>query len=181
MLKSLSLAGMTPGSPQSRQIPFEVRVVPVGGLKPANAAAVAVAKPGAEVMSGTDTVKLQHYVVDFAISASQLRFEPGPEGNMHGRFQLLANSFDPDGHTLSRSSSTASAEVKPINYEQVLTDGLRLRQELDVPSQATALRLGVEDLSSPHIGTVELALPVPVVNEERIGKKEKVLPPVEPD
>ncbi len=181
MLKSLSLAGMTPGSPQSRQIPFEVRVVPVGGLKPANATLAAATKPGTDVKTGPDSVKLQHYVVDFAISASQLRFEPGPEGNMHGRFQLLANSFDPDGHTLSRSSSTASAEVKPVNYEQVLTEGLRLRQELDVPSQATSLRLGVEDLSSPHIGTVELALPVPVANDELAGKKEKILPPVEPD
>jgi VWFA-related protein len=185
LLKSLSMAGMTPGSPQSRQIPFEVRIVPVGAPK-AGQPEAGTAKPDKDQDKDKNNtlsaaVKLQHYVVDFAISASQLRFEAGPEGNMHGRFQLLANSFDNDGRPMSRATSTASTEVKPADYGQVLTAGIRLRQELDVPAEASSLRLGVEDLTSPHIGTVELALPVPTPSDDPAGKKEKVLPPVEPD
>ena len=192
LLKSLSMAGMTPGSPQSRQIPFEVRVVPVGSPKTGTPnqpqPEIAKADSAKEKNKGQDkgsvapsAVKLQHYVVDFAISASQLRFEAGPEGNMHGKFQLLANSFDNDGHPMSRAANTASAEVKPADYGQVLTAGIRLRQELDVPAEASYLRLGVEDLTSPHIGTVELALPVPALSDDPTGRKDRVLPPVEPD
>jgi len=178
VLQTASLAGMMHGAPESRQIPFEVRLVPVGDPKTVSTAEVGIRAQG---KNAPTTIKLQRYSVDYAISAGSLRFDPGPEGNLHGNFRLLANSFDSEGKSLLQAASTATADLKPVNYRSVLSDGFRLRQELDVPADASYLRLGIGDVASTYIGTVELQLPVRAMKDDPLARKEKALPPVEPE
>lgn len=177
VLQSMSTAGMMHGSPESRQIPFEVRIVPVGEPRTVSAAEFGVRQEGKNAPA---TSKLQHYSVHFAISAAQLRFDPGPEGHFHGKFRLLANSFDDEGQPLLQKASTAVADLQPANYQMILADGLRLRQELDVPVNAGFLRLGVGDLTSSYIGTLEFPLPIPVAKDDPLSRKDNAMPPVEP-
>ena len=56
-----------------------------------------------------------------------------------------------------------------------------MRREMDVPADATFLRLGVQDLASANIGTLELPLPVPEPKDDPLARRESALPPVEPD
>lgn len=178
VLQALSVAGMMHGAPESRQIPFQARIVPMGEPKMVNTADVGIRREG---KASPSTIRLQHYSVDYAIPASSLRFSPGVEGAFHGSFRLLANSYDPDGRGLTQSASTAEANLKPENYRAALSDGFRLRQELDVPADASFLRLGVTDLSSSYIGTLEIPLPVAVPKDSPIARREGANPPVEPD
>jgi len=178
VLQTASLAGMMHGAPESRQIPFEVRLVPVGDPKTVSTTDAGIRAQG---KNAPTTIKLQRYSVDYAISAGSLRFDPGPEGNLHGNFRLLASSFDAEGKSLLQAASTAVADLKPVNYRSVLSDGFRLRQELDIPADASYLRLGIGDLASTYIGTVELPLPVRAMKDDPLARKEKALPPVEPE
>jgi len=178
VLQSLSVAGMMHGAPESRQIPFQARVVPVGEPKTVNTAEVGIKKEG---KNAPTTIRLQHYSVDFAIPANSLRFVPQPEGDFRGNFRLLANSYDPEGKGLLQAASTAVADLKPDRYRAVLSEGFRLRQELDVPVDASFLRLGVADLASSNIGTVELPLPVPIPKDSAIARRTGSMPPVEPE
>jgi hypothetical protein len=110
-----------------------------------------------------------------------LRFEASPEGKFRGRFRLLANSFDSEGRPLLRAASTVVADLKPESYRSMFSQGLRFRQELDVPVDAGFLRLGVGDTFSSAIGTLELPLPIPLSKDDAIARRGKVLPPVEPE
>jgi len=178
VLQGLSVAGMMHGAPESRQIPFQARVVPIGEPKTVNTADIGIKK---EAKNAPTTTRLQHYSVDFAIPANSLRFLPQPEGSFRGNFRLLANSYDPDGKGLLQAASTAVADLKPDRYKEVLSEGFRLRQELDVPADATFLRLGVADVTSSTIGTLEIPLPVPVPKDSAIARRAGTLPPVEPE
>jgi len=178
VLRSLSVAGMLHGAPESRQIPFEARIVPSGEPKTVNASDVGIRREG---KNSPSTIRLQHYVVDLAIPAASLRFNPGPEGGFHGSFRLLANSYDSEGRGLLQSASTAVADLKPDRYKSVVSEGFRLRQELDVPADAAFLRLGITDISTSNIGTLELPLPIPIPKDSAIARREGSMPPVEPE
>jgi VWFA-related protein len=171
-------AGMMHGTPESRQISFEVQIEPVGEPKTLTAAEAGIRPEG---KNAPTTVKLQHYSVGFTISPGPLRFEASPEGKFRGRFRLLANSFDSEGRPLLRAASTVVADLKPESYRNMFSQGLRFRQELDVPVDAGFLRLGVGDTFSSAIGTLELPLPIPLPKDDTLPQKGKALPPVEPE
>jgi VWFA-related protein len=178
ILRGLSVAGMMHGAPESRQIPFETRIVPIGEPKTVNAQEAGIRREGKNVPS---TVRLQHYRVDYAIPVASLRFDPQPEGSFHGSFRLLANSYSADGQGMLQAATTAVADLKPENYRSILSEGLRLRQEFDIPADASFLRLGVADMTTSYIGTLELPLPVPVPKNDPAARRAGSLPPVEPD
>jgi len=78
-------------------------------------------------------------------------------------------------------SPTVVADLKPESYRSMFSQGLRFRQELDVPVDAGFLRLGVGDTFNSAIGTLELPLPIPPPKDDVLTPKGKVLPPVEPE
>jgi hypothetical protein len=106
-----------------------------------------------------EPIEVQRYEVDYAVTASQMRFDPTPQGTSHGIMNFMITASDDDG-TLSSIASRATSNLKPESYQQILAGGLRLRQEVDVPLRATSLRLGVQDALTGHMGTVEIPLPV---------------------
>jgi VWFA-related protein len=178
ILRSLSVAGMMHGAPESRQIPFQTRIIPIGEPKTVNAKDAGILREGKNT---TSTIRLQHYQVDYAIPGASLRFDPRPEGGFHGSFRLLANSYSAAGQGMLQAASTAVADLQPENYRTVLSEGLRLRHELDVPADASFLRLGVADLGSGYIGTLEFPLPVIVPKNDPTTRRNGSLPPVEPE
>ncbi len=92
----------------------------------------------------------------------------------------MITAFNDDDHLVASLVSTATSDLKPANYKDVMTGGFRLHQELDVPVDAVSLRLGVEDASSSHVGTLEIPLPVPVPPDAP-QVATRTLPPIEPD
>ena len=171
---------MQHGSPQSHQIIFATRVVPVGKprkVEPAQSGAPALSKKNG---SPAGPVEMQHYGIDYAIDPAHLLFTPTSAGLYHGVLNFMITGFDDDEHLVARMVSTATSDLKPANYKDVMTGGFRMHQELDVPVSAVALRLGVEDGLTSHMGTLEIPLPVPVPPDvPRVMARS--LPEIEPD
>jgi len=118
--------------------------------------------------------------VDYAITPGQLRFDASPQGIRHGITNFMIASFDENGALRTSIVSRASSDLKPEGYHEVLSGGLRLRQQVDVPVQAVSMRLGVQDALNGRMGTVEIELPVkaPPGMEQSLAH---TLPEIEPD
>lgn len=175
--RDVGMAAMQHGSPQSHQIVFATRVIPVGKpvkVDPTKDAAGKKPKKNAIAITA-----VQHYAVDYAIAGPQLHFMD--QGNLHhGVLAFMASAFDDDGRSLSRVATRTTSDLKPSSYKDVMAGGFRIHQEFDIPVSATSLRLGVEDELNKRLGTVEISLPVPQPPEQA-GLRAKSLPEIEPD
>jgi VWFA-related protein len=173
----VGIAAMQQGSPQSRQIVFATRVVPIG--KPVKSAAIQPV-PAKKKGGPNAPVEMQHYGVDYAVDASTLRFGATASGAYHAVLSFMVTAFNDDGRLMASLVSTATSDLTPANYKEVMQGGFRIHQEFDVPVDAVSLRLGVEDASSSHVGTLEIPLPVPVPPDApQVATRS--LPPIEPD
>jgi len=178
LTSSLARAAMQQGSPQSRQIVFGARVVPIG--KPRMVEAAAPMKPVKKHKQAVGPLEMQRYGIDHAVAFSDLRFTPTPEGKYHGVVNFMVTAFDSEGKQIASQLSQSVADLKPEVMKDIMAGGVRVHQEIDVPVSGTAMRLGVEDVSNSHVGTMEIRLPVPAPTESQEGAR-RTLPPVEPD
>jgi VWFA-related protein len=179
-------AAMQHGSPQSHQILFAVRVIPIGKPRKMELSAGAAQpssrknkKPGHDPQIGVP-LEAQHYALDYAITPAQLRFDAAADGIRHGVTNFMVASFDNDGTPHTSIVSQAKSELKPESYRDVETGGVRLHQEVDIPVAAAFVRMGVQDALSGRMGTIEIALPVkavPGVEQSLL----RAMPEIEPD
>jgi VWFA-related protein len=174
-----SLVAMQHGSPQSRQILFAARVVPVGQKKKIDNL-LAVATPTRKKPAPPATVEVQHYTINFAVDSANLRFVEQDNGDQNSSLTVMLAAYDSEGRQLAGLSSQWAANLKPAAYKDVLAGGIRLEQQLDIPLQAVSLRLGVADQSTYYLGTLEVPLPVPVPTDLPLIVKHS-LPEIEPD
>jgi hypothetical protein len=95
LYRNIGTAAMQHGSPQSRQILFAVRVVPIGPKKKADSAKrgeilfASKAQP-----SLPPTVEVQHYGIDYAVDSSDLRFIPKDNDIHHCALTFLIAAYD---------------------------------------------------------------------------------------
>ncbi|HYM75953.1 MAG TPA: VWA domain-containing protein [Candidatus Dormibacteraeota bacterium] len=184
--KGFGLAAMQHGSPQAHQIVFEARVAPIGKLRKVDPKTTTLlpvpvkGRHGKEDSRPAAPVEVQRYLVDYAITPSQLRFDATPEGIHHGITNFMITSFDEDGTLRTSVVSRAVSDLKPGGYQEILSGGLRFRQQLDIPVQATSMRLGVQDGATGRMGTMEIPLPVKALPgvESTLAQR---MPEIEPD
>lgn len=93
-------------------------------------------------------IKLQTYMVEYQIIARIPNLE------------VAAGAFDNDSRLLNGDVEEASsADPKPDDAQAKFTY-FRVQQKIDVPVNAVSLRLGVRDLSTDRMGTMEIPLPL---------------------
>jgi VWFA-related protein len=184
--KGFGLAAMQHGSPQAHQILFAARVAPIGKSRkvdPKSADLLPLSAKGKHRKGENrpvEPVEVQRYLVDYAITPSQLRFDATPQGVRHGITNFMITSFDEDGTLRTSMVSRAVSDLKPEGYQEILSGGLRFRQQLDVPVQAASMRIGVQDGLAGRMGTIEIPLPVkrlPGVEQSLTQR----MPEIEPD
>jgi VWFA-related protein len=185
--RGFGLAAMQHGSPQAHQVFFEARVVPLGKPRKIDPATPGLLSPAPtkkkhheQDAHPAEPVEVQRYVVDYAVTPGQLRFDVSPEGVRHGAVNFMITSFADDGTLRTSNVSRATSDLKPESYQEILASGLRLRQQVDVPVQARSMRLGVQDALTERMGTLEIQLPVkvPPGTEPSLAN---VMPEIEPD
>ena len=185
--QGFGLAAMQHGAPQAHQVFFEARVAPIGKSRkvdPRLAGLIPAASRSkhrkVQHAQAEEPVEIQRYVVDYAITPSQLRFDLNPENVRHGVTNFMITSFNDDGTLRTSMISRAVSDLKPDGYQDVLSGGLRFRQQLDVPVQASFLRLGVQDGLNGRMGTLEIQLPVKALPgvEQSLTQR---MPEIEPD
>ena len=171
---AINSAAMEQGLPQARQMVFATRVIPMG--KPRKAPAPSST---AKAAANDHLVELQRYSVDYAIAPSELRF--GAKGLNHTTdLILMAVAFGEKGVVLSQTAFESTTALNAASYKDAQIGGLRTHQEFEVPASAVSLRLGVVDVLSGHLGTLELPLPLPIPpGEMKIATRR--LPPIEPN
>jgi hypothetical protein len=169
------------GSPPAREVQFSVRVWPVGGKKKMDRAAVGEINMASKKKDPRPTqVEAQHYVVDYSLDGSALRFIPQQNGSQQNSLALMITSFNSDGRMLTGLSTRAQSDLPPDVYKKVVNGDVGFQQEVDIPVEATSMRLGVQDQMSNHLGTVDVPLPVPPdPNAPRAARNR--MPEIEPD
>jgi hypothetical protein len=179
LASSLAMAAMQQGSPQSRQIVFAARVVPLG--KPRVVKDTVPEKTSSRKQKEkTSPVEMQHYAIDYAVTASDLRFNATSTGTYHDVLHFMITAFDDEGHMGASQISQLDTDLKPEVLRDITAAGLRLHEEIDVPVKSVSMRLGVEDVANSHIGTIEIPLPVKAPPEEPMVAR-RALPAIEPD
>ena len=178
----LGAAAMQHGSPLAHQIHFAVRVIPIGnktrmlasGAKPAGK------KAKNQSASSPFEVEVQRYAIDYAVDRSDVRFVAQSNQTVRMALGVDVASYSDDGRRLNSISGLWSKDLNTTELRDASIGGLRMHEEVDVPTPAASLRLGVEDQVNKHLGTIELPLPVPAPPD--VPKRTKhSLPEVEPD
>jgi hypothetical protein len=125
-------------------------------------------------------VEMQHYAIDYAVDSSDLRFLPLKNQIHHSMLNFMIAAYSDDGRQLSGVSTAWTSDLSPTVYKDVINGGVRIHQEVDLPTEAVSLRLGLQDKVSNHLGTIELPLPVPAPPDVPRTVKHS-LPEIEPD
>lgn len=180
------IAAMQHGSPQSHQVVFAAQVIPigkprqVGSLPGLTSNGARKNKKQAHSPQTAEPVDAQHYTIDYAIAPTQLHFDAESNGIRHATTNFMVASFDDAGTIRTSIVSRSASKLDPEGYQEVETGGLRLHQEVDVPANASFLRIGVQDATSGRMGTIEIHLPLKAVagvEQQRLHS----MPSIEPD
>jgi len=169
------------GSPPAREVQFSVKVYPIGGKKKVDRTTIGeIHKPLKKKEVLPPQIEVQHYVVEYTLDGSALRFIPQQNGGFRNSLALMITSFASDGRMLAGMSTLARSDLQSEVYKKVVTSDVGFQEEVDVPVEATTMRLGVQDQMSYHLGTVDVPLPVPVdPNAPKVAQNR--LPEIEPD
>ena len=178
LMSSLARAAMQHGSPQSHQIIFGARVVPVG--KPRMIKEDPATSTAKRKKKETAPVEMQRYAVEYAVTPTELRFNQSAEGTYQGVFNFMVATFDDNGKPGASQISQAVPNLKVESMRDVMLGGVRLHQEVEVPVNSTTMRLGVEDMANSHVGTIEIPLPVKAPPDAPVATH-RSMPAVEPD
>ncbi len=184
------IVAMQHGSPPSRQLLFSTRVVPVGGRKKIERAKLsdilvpsktaAPSTPGTSTSGTSTSVEMQHYSIDYTFAGSELRFIPLPNADYRNTLMLMVTSFDREGQMLTGVTNLGTSDLQPDFYKKVIAGDFGVHLEADVPAEAASLRIGVQDQTNNHLGTIEIPLPVPPAHDSA-RRFTASLPPIEPD
>jgi VWFA-related protein len=100
-------------------------------------------------------IDLQRYAIDYRVTDSALKSPSAPPAS----FEFAAAAFDAESSMLNGVVNNAVGDAKS-QQESSKTGVFRVRQELDVPVNATWIRIGVRDKLTNRVGTLEFQLPL---------------------
>jgi VWFA-related protein len=104
-------------------------------------------------------MKLQRYAIDYTVMSHQLRITGDPLN-----LELAVAAYDADGKMLNALVNNGASETaKPP--DQPAPKSYRAEQQLDVPLNATWIRVAVRDANTDRIGAMEIKLPLAPENE----------------
>ena len=143
------------GAPPSSQILFKVRVLPsddpaLKGLESQAGPAGLMAKK----LSGA----VKRYWIDYAADMHQVAASLGSDRLHHFSVEFVAIAYDRDGKILNVANRAFKLNLQSVQYDRIMQTGLPLHQEIDVPTGEVYLRIGVHDLLTHRIGSLEIPL-----------------------
>jgi VWFA-related protein len=90
--------------------------------------------------------------------AKTLHLTRTADGMRHGNVEFAVAVYDEMGKTVNMQHTTAELNVDEETYRRMLKIGLPAQLEIAVPVKGNYfLRIGVHDVASDHIGTLEIA------------------------
>jgi hypothetical protein len=104
-------------------------------------------------------IKLQSYVIDYTFMTNT---KPGAAGHAvrPPMLEVAAAAYDDDGRMLNALVETSDQSANAASLSQNAQGIYRVQQQLDVPLAATSIRIALRDVSTDHIGAMEIPLPL---------------------
>lgn len=142
---------MLRGSLQPTEILFSVGVTPAAGTD-------AILPSGSNADPKAMKPPYRHLTLNYNIDINGIQFDSSPDGSYHGQFEYAVIVYDnSDGKTVNSSVMAAKPSLPPGVYQSMLDSGANLRQEIAVPAKGDyILRIGVHDLTTDHLGAIEI-------------------------
>ncbi|MGC2403415.1 MAG: VWA domain-containing protein [Acidobacteriaceae bacterium] len=137
--------------PASGQILFRLSSTRVG-VQPATAPLAG---------SNPNTARpVTRYSIGYEVDAAPLQLTASGDGVLHGTTTLVLIAYDREGRPLNSISNTLTLHVPSAEYARFVKEGIRYRQQLDIPAQTAWLRAGVLDRASGSVGSLEIPFSV---------------------
>ena len=146
---------MLHGGIQLSQVIFEARVLPASdpaleGIKPSVA------------LGGTPERSLKRpltrYIIDFSIDPHQFDLTDLADARRRAEVEIALAVFDSDGVRVNRNDTGLQIDLSRDKLAGYMRTGIPIRQEIDVPSGRSYLKMGIRDVASGRIGTIEISL-----------------------
>jgi hypothetical protein len=142
-------------APESGQIPFYSRVVPVTPQPDLSNSSKRNGDFGPRI-SGP----VVRYGIDWNVKFSAIQTTSAANGIHQGQVTFAVVVYDSEGKTRNSLVNTLELNLTPARFAQLTRDGLPIHQELDLPMQDVVLRLAVIDRGSGKTGATEIPLPL---------------------
>lgn len=151
------LAAMLHGAPPATQVIFNTRVLPASDphFRDTKFAATPAGEMAAQINS-----PLHRTIVDLLVDPRGLDFATAQDGTRLDNVEFVLVAYDSDGKRVNYVDQKAPLGLDAEHYARVRASGFPVRMELDLPAGNFSLRLAVYDLSSGHIGSLEVPLAV---------------------
>ena len=150
------IAAMQHGSLELSQVNFDVRVLPEGDPE-------VQSEPVTPGPAGDMTEKMKHaqrYMVDYWVDPRGLEKTKLPDGRLESRVEVTQVAYDQEGIRENYNDTGMTIDLTPQQETQDLQAGLPLHEQIDLPRGKGYLRVGVRDVTSGRIGTVEIPVTV---------------------
>ncbi|HLJ76556.1 MAG TPA: VWA domain-containing protein [Acidobacteriaceae bacterium] len=150
------IVAMQRGTPELSQVLFRARAVPAGDAAVKTVAATA----GPAGAMATQLKNPRRVMVDYWINPETLEIASLPDGRRQTRVELTEVVYNREGVRQNYNDTglevdlSGTGSLRPIH----------LQQQIDAPEGQMFLRLGVLDMNSRRIGTVEMPLASAVVH-----------------
>jgi len=174
---SYAQAAMARGAPTPQDILFKVRVLPTSTTPEDTLAPGNVPDPNKPIKG-----PFRRLDIDYAALAAAITLQPQSSGAYHGSIEFSVFLYDPDGKLLNAVGKTVDLNFTPDEYkrfEQTAQRGGGLGAHLEISTplkQETYLRIAIHDITSNHLGVVE----VPVATVAHLPPPPAPAPPAAP-
>jgi VWFA-related protein len=108
------------------------------------------AEPGAK--------KPSHFVIRYAVTAQDVRFEPGEGGSEEATLKVAALAYNGDGTVLSDAVDTVHTHYDAKQMSLASRIGVPMLQQIAIAHGAKYLLLSVVDMQTGRTGTVQLTV-----------------------
>lgn len=143
------IAAMQRGAPDLSEVLFRARALPAEG---AGVKAVAATPASAGAMAA-ELKNPRRYVVDYWINPETLEIAALPDGHRQTKVELTEVVYNRAGVRQNYNDTGLEVDLNPGPLQPI-----HLQQQIDVPEGQMFLRLGVQDMASRRIGTLEIPL-----------------------
>ncbi len=155
-------AAMERGAPPSHELLFSVHAKTVGfpaDVTPEQIKDLSQFTPFAK-FTKWDSVKMQEYELDYALLRKQVTYRITADGLRHAKLEFLYAAYDSDSTLLISRTWSGDPTISPEASDQARTGLFRAKQTVEIPANASWLRIGVRDAVDARIGSLEIPVPL---------------------
>ena len=96
----------------------------------------------------------------YRVNSNGVTFAETASGKKHVQVECLAIAYDTKGHEAKRIFNVLDSDLDTAQLESVMSEGLPVEQEMELPPGQYNVRVGVMDRATQKIGTVDVPLVV---------------------